>query len=1295
MAEEVGNLRVRLGLTGTEFTSQLATVNRELNNFGATLREQATRTGGFGQSLEGLEAKSRALTAQMALQRQKIELLNTALRDAVSRHGEFSREAQVLRGRVTNANTALNRMQGQLDTTTQSMTDLSNSSGDASSNLGGMNVTSIADDMKGLALTAGAAALSLAAIGAAAVVAGIVKSVQVSDELKRALNGVQAEANIADEEMAGMKETMLEIYNNNFGENFEEIGKAMTFIYQQTGLLGDELKEVTQNAFAMRDTFGIEVEESIKAVDIMMKNFGITSEEAMNLLAQGAQEGLNKNGDLADIIAEYGPHFATLGITAEDMFNILNNGAAAGIFSLDQLGDAVHEFGIRGKDGSDETAKAFKSLGLDAEKTTADIAAGGEKASGAFTLVTNKLNDMKDPQAKYAAGVALFGTMWEEVQSKGMKALTDTTKEIDKSRDALSKINDVKYDSFSEAMTGIGRNIETAILIPIGDELLPILQEFADYIILHMPEIKEAIKVAMAEGIKNFREITAEIKLYWDVLTGLIDFFKGVFTADWETAWSGITKIFSASLGSMDEETQEKAAKMQEDFTKAWDAIKEGMNTFFSETIPMIGEKLNQWGDAIGTWYDNTKSAITSKLNAWKSTISSWYDTTKSTITTKLNAWKSTISSWYDNTKSAITSKLNAWKSTITSWYDTTKSTITTKLNAWKSTISSWYDTTKAAITSKLNAWKSTITSWYDTTKSAITTKLNAWKSTITSWYDNAKAAIISKLSAWKSSILSWYDTTRSNIISKLSSWKSSITNWFNGIPSTITSLLSKWKNAVVTWFSTMVSTIKTKLNNWKAEFAKIDLYKIGSNVIQGLIDGVASKVTTLMSKAKEIATSVTSTIQNAFQIQSPSKVMEGIGKDIVKGLVVGIHKTKEEAEKAAKELVEGIQKQFEDVDELFMKESVKLMTDFEEAKLKVTKDFGEDKAKLQKELIDGYKEILKESRKAIEKEEEVYTKAMLSKEKALYSFAGIFDEIAERQELTGIQLKKNLEAQVFEFQVWQHQIKILVSKGLDEGVVNELREMGPRAAAQINALTQLTSEELSEYSDLWALKHKLAKDESISQLEGLREATDENIRGIKTDAAKNLNILVNTFHDNMDEINLQMRTDLFELTKNVGIEIRKLVVITQTTMQSMVKNSKIIGTDMMNGLINSMNAQKGKLIQAARSIADTIASTLRNSLQIKSPSKVMVDIGTNVTDGLTDGIKLKQNMVINAMEGVSTSIKTGAQTGMSNLTNAIRGSSNENISINLVVDGKTLANVMAPHQHALQRSYSRGVGIA
>ena len=243
----------------------------------------------------------------------------------------------------------------------------------------------------------------------------------------------------------------------------------------------------------LKDTFGFEVNESVRSANMMMAQFGLTGDEAYNLIAQGAQYGLDKNGDLLDSINEYSVHFKQAGFSADEMLNMLSNGTIAGTFSVDKLGDAVKEFGIRSKDGSKSTMGAFQELGLDADKLSKQFAQGGDVGKQAFEEVNTKLSSMKDPLEQNQIGVALWGSMWEDLGVSGIKALTDTEGELGNTYNVLKDLNNVKYNDLGSAFEGIKRNIQTSVLLPISDAVLPKLNEFGGWFLNNIPSIKERV----------------------------------------------------------------------------------------------------------------------------------------------------------------------------------------------------------------------------------------------------------------------------------------------------------------------------------------------------------------------------------------------------------------------------------------------------------------------------------------------------------------------------------------------------------------------------------------------------------------------------------------------------------------------------------------------------------------------------------------------------------------------------------------------------------------------------------
>lgn len=312
-----------------------------------------------------------------------------------------------------------------------------------------------------------------AALGAIGVGLGVKESIDITGDYQRSVNTLQTQSGASDIEMPELSGMVTDLYKDNMGESFEDVARSIATVKSITGQGGDALQGMTNNALLMRDAFEFDVTESVRAADMMMRQFGVSGDQAYSMIAQGAQNGLDKNGDLLDSVNEYSVHFKGLGFSAEEMMNMMANGAKSGTFSVDRLGDSIKEFGIRAKESNDATKSAFYDLGLNAEKVADDFAHGGAAGKAAFNEVTKRLAQMKDPLQQNAAGVALFGTMWEDLQAEGVLALSKVTGGITDSTEALEKINDIQYNDISSALGSLGRTAQTDLIIPLAQQALP------------------------------------------------------------------------------------------------------------------------------------------------------------------------------------------------------------------------------------------------------------------------------------------------------------------------------------------------------------------------------------------------------------------------------------------------------------------------------------------------------------------------------------------------------------------------------------------------------------------------------------------------------------------------------------------------------------------------------------------------------------------------------------------------------------------------------------------------------
>ena len=417
---------------------------------------------------------------------------------------------------------------GLADSIKSGMSHVGESVSDTISGMGDFN-DKFDDAMSDSIKSVGGLVAAIGGIGAAVIASGT--------QAEQAANQVAAATGLTGDALKEVQDISQNVYKDNFGDSMEDAADAVAVTYQQTKLVGDELQTAAENAMLLDDTFGYDVNESIRTAKALADNFGISIEEAYNLMAQGAQKGLDKNGDMLDTLNEYSVHYSQLGYTVEDFFGSLENGAASGAFSIDKIGDTMKEFGIRVKDTSTSTQEAFKLLGYTGDSIAdmqAKFAAGGESAREATSELLGQLQNVEDDVTRNQIGVDLFGTMWEDLGEEAVYSLLNTQTEISNTTDALGQLNDVKYDDVMSQLTALKRQAETEVLQPFAQKLMPKVKEGIEWVSKNMDDlvddivpIGKAVATAFAvkkvtdfgtTAIKTINSVSSVVKLIPSVL---------------------------------------------------------------------------------------------------------------------------------------------------------------------------------------------------------------------------------------------------------------------------------------------------------------------------------------------------------------------------------------------------------------------------------------------------------------------------------------------------------------------------------------------------------------------------------------------------------------------------------------------------------------------------------------------------------------------------------------------------------------------------------------------------------
>ena len=306
------------------------------------------------------------------------------------------------------------------------------------------------------------AGMAAAGAGAAGLLAkGFADNMNIevaNDKLRGQLGLTQADA-----EKAGRVSG--EVYRANWGGSIEEVNAAIKGVGDNLGSVADtseaDLQQMTSAALALASTFDVDVSESTKAAGALIKNgLAANSTEAFDIITAGMQSGVDKSGDFLDTLNEYSPQFAKLGISGTQALGILQDGLKAGARDTDVIADAFKEFSIRSIDGSKLTAEGFKLAGLDAKTMAAEIAKGGDSALGATQQTLEGLLAIKDPQAQNTAGVALFGTQWEDTVRGILPAMASMADASDTTQGSTQLLMDTVGDNAQGKIDSLKRGFE-------------------------------------------------------------------------------------------------------------------------------------------------------------------------------------------------------------------------------------------------------------------------------------------------------------------------------------------------------------------------------------------------------------------------------------------------------------------------------------------------------------------------------------------------------------------------------------------------------------------------------------------------------------------------------------------------------------------------------------------------------------------------------------------------------------------------------------------------------------------
>lgn len=626
----------------------------------------------------------------------------------------------------------------------------------------------------------------------------------VASDYEQANARIAAAFGVSGEEAERFSGIGKRIYEGGWGQSLDEVNDALIQCKSTLRDVSDEdLQTVTTNALMLSDTFGADVNESIRGTNALMEGFGLSATEASDLLTAGMQRGLNYTDELGDNLSEYSVRWGEAGMSASEYFSLLEAGTSNGAYNLDKVGDYLNEFLTALSDGRMEESIGSFSEGT--QEVFENFKNGSATAEDMLQAVLGDLTQMPNEYDKAALASTLWSSLGEDNAMGMIESLAgvqdsfgDVAGAAQQAQEAASDSFAVKSQeamrelqgsieplgepllniatnvagvvkSFSEWFAGIGEGGQTAVLAiaAIVAAIGPVLSTVGT-IISVVPQIGAAFSAVGKAGtaalgliaahpvIAAIAAIIAAVVLLWNNC----EEFRDAVTAVWDAVCAAF-QVAVGVAGRVAESIGAFFSGLGATLAGVWD----GICNVVQVAVMLLAEILNlaietllipwnfvweNFGGVLTAAWDLICGAVGTYIQYVGDVISAALEVIQGVWDTVWGAVSSTASSVWDAITSAIGAAIDAISSTISAvlsaiqavWDSVWGAVSTTASNVWNgisSTISGIVNGIRDTISSVFNAARDTVAGIWNSIKSAIETPINSARDTVRNVIDSIK----------------------------------------------------------------------------------------------------------------------------------------------------------------------------------------------------------------------------------------------------------------------------------------------------------------------------------------------------------------------------------------------------------------------------------------------------------------------------------------------------------------------------------------------------------------------------
>lgn len=356
----------------------------------------------------------------------------------------------------------------------------------------------------------------------------------------------------------------------------------------------------------------------------------------------------------------------------------------------------------------------------------------------------------------------------------------------------------------------------------------------------------------------------------------------------------------------------------------------------------------------------------------------------------------------------------------------------------------------------------------------------------------------------------------------------------------------------------------------------------IGKQITAGLTGGITSGKSEVVKNVQRMCAEIITSAKTQLGIHSPSTVFAYIGQMSGKGFITGWAGTVAEMQNTIHSSVSKA-----------VTEATVTFSGIEDSLLS---------------LRDSSGSTISEVVKNAEEAQEALQKIQDGLEKTIYGQINTFDKFDGKTKMSTNELLENMQSQVDGTEQWSDNLRELAERGIDQGLLQKLAEMGPKGAGYVAVFAKMTEEELQKANDLFA------------QTMTLPEATAESIMQSYQVAGG--------FKDGITEEIPQVIGEVSKMSQGITATIEALIPLADTWSE-----------DMMDGFIQGIKVKTSEVEAACRSVAGTVSDYLHFTRPEKGPLRYYEEWMPHMMQGLEEGIRGNMWRVTDQMAALAGSM--------------------------------------------------------